>query len=365
VVCIAALNETQGGEKRVALTPEMVKKYHSHGHKVILEKGAGVASFFPDQAYTEAGAHIVTRAAVLKESNVLLTLGNLKLADWKKLAKKTFVVGLLGELSDETTAIIEAHKLHIFDLERLPRVSRAQTMDILSSQSTITGYASVILAAQASSSLFPLLMTSAGTLSPQRVLVLGAGVAGLQAIATAKRLGAHVTAYDIRPDARDQVTSLGANFLEIALHEENTETKDGYAKEVSKTSQKAQQEALKKAFTKTDSVITTALIPHKKAPLLITKQMLNHLKPGSVVVDLAAERGGNCEVTVPGQTIIHEGIKVLGALNVASLHAKDASRFYAKNLFHFTELLFTQEGTLRQTWDDDILKATYLSQNAS
>lgn len=361
MIKIVVPKETGPGEKRVALTPDVVGKFCASGHTVVVEKGAGEHSFFDDAAFTAKGALIAPDAKSLyKGAQLVAKVGPLTDKEWSLVEKNTAVVGLLGDISQARLGALSEKQIKPFGLEKLPRISRAQTMDVLSSQSTIAGYAAAIMAASKAPTLFPLLMTSAGTLVPARVFVLGAGVAGLQVIATAKRLGATVVAYDVRQEVKEQVQSLGADFLDIDLASQEGEGAGGYAKELSDKAQELQRAAIQKALERADVVITTALVPGKKAPLLLTQEMMKSLKLGALVIDMAAEMGGNCEVTVADQTILHNGVLVIGPSNMPSLYPRDASLFYAKNIFHFVQLLLDDKGALKKSLEDEVLAATFL-----
>ncbi len=330
-----------------------------------MERGAGERAGFPDAEYEEAGAEVLSREEVFRRSEVLLKVRGLA-ADREnflkelELYKDKVIVGFLdpfdiGELLDKVRAI----NLTAFSMELIPRTTRAQSMDALSSMATVAGYKAVLIAANMLPKMFPMLMTAAGTVLPAKVFVVGAGVAGLQAIATAKRLGAVVQAYDIRPAAREQVLSLGAKFVELGLESERAEDKGGYAKAMDEEFYRRQRQMMKEVVRESDVVITTAMVPGKRAPVLITEDMVTGMKPGSVIVDLAAERGGNCELTQPGQTVEVNGVRIVGAVNLPSEVPFDASQMYSRNLLNFLSLLL-KDGELKIDLEDDILRDTLL-----
>jgi NAD(P) transhydrogenase subunit alpha len=347
---VAVPRETATGERRVALTPEAVQRLVATGLEITVEHDAGTAAGFADAQYVEAGAAIVDAAA--QGADVVARVAPPSAEEVSALAPGTVVLGFLAPLSDsEGIARLQARGVTAFALESLPRITRAQPMDALSSQATVSGYKSVLLAADRVPKLFPLLMTAAGTIAPARVLVLGAGVAGLQAIATARRLGAVVSAFDVRPAVREQVESLGASFLELGV--EGEETAGGYAKELSPEEQARQQAALEERIPDFDVVITTALVPGRPAPRLVPAGAVERMRPGSCVVDLAAEAGGNCELTAPGEEVVRHGVTIVGFTNVPSLMAADASRLYARNVVALVEHL-APGGELALDFEDEI-----------
>jgi NAD(P) transhydrogenase subunit alpha len=353
---VGVCKETQENEKRVALTPEGAEKLISLGLDVLIEKNAGVASSYTDEAYKEAGATIESnRDSILEKSDLFLAVQAPQEGTVKKLKKGTVLVSFIWPLQNgEYVELLKKQGLRAMAMDTIPRISRAQSMDALSSMSNIAGYKAALIGADILDKYMPMMMTAAGTIRPAKVLVLGAGVAGLQAIATAKRLGAVVEAFDIRPVVKEQVESLGATFVEVTMEEEETESKGGYAKELSKSSQERQREVIHQHVKKSDIVITTALIPGKPAPLLVTKAMVEDMKPGSVVVDIAAEQGGNCEVTKPGETIDHNGVLIAAPLNIPSSLAFHASKLYSKNLLSLLELLI-EEGKPNFNFEDEII----------
>lgn len=358
VVC----KESQPGETRVALSPDVVAKLTKTGLAVLVEQGAGTGSSFTDQAYRDAGAEIVSdRKALLGKADILLGVQYPDAHTLDGLKKGAVLVSFVWAKSyPERVKELDSRGIITFSMDAIPRTSRAQTMDALSSMSNIAGYKAVLLGADALDRYLPMMMTAAGTVPPAKALILGAGVAGLQAIATAKRLGAVVEAFDVRPAVKEQVESLGAKFVDVQLEQEETETKGGYAKELSEENKRRQAEALKTHIAKSDLVITTALIPGKPAPKLITTQMVEGMKPGSVVVDIAAEQGGNCELTKAGETVIHKGVKILGPVNLPAQLASHASQLYAKNLQNLLALLI-KDGALNLDFSDDIIADSVVS----
>jgi NAD(P) transhydrogenase subunit alpha len=342
--------ETAPGERRVALTPEAVQRLVASGFEIAVERGAGTSASFTDEAYGGAGATLVDGST---PSDAVVRVAPPSADEVAGLAAGTVVVGFLAPLTDpEGIARLQAQQVVAFAMESIPRITRAQSMDALSSQATVAGYKAVLLAADRVTKMFPLLMTAAGTVAPARALVLGAGVAGLQAIATARRLGAVVSAFDVRPVVREQVESLGASFLDLGVTGEETE--GGYAKELTAEQQAAQQAALEERIPDFDVVITTALVPGRPAPRLIPAASVERMRPGSVIVDLAAETGGNCELTRPGEETVEHGVTIVGLTNLPSLMASDASRLYARNVLTLLELL-APGGELALDWEDEIV----------
>ncbi len=329
---IAILKERQPGEQRVAVTPDVVKRLKRDGHDLALERGAGVAAGFPDAEYEAAGANVADRAAALAGAHLAVQIAPPTAADVGGYARGAVVVSFLypAQRAQDVRAMAEAG-LSTFALELVPRITRAQAMDALSSMSTAAGYRAALLAAQHLGKFFPMLMTAAGTIPPARVVVIGAGVAGLQAIATCRRLGAIVEAYDVRAEAREQARSLGAQTIEVELGEKG-EGEGGYARELSAEAQQRLAQKLAERIQAADAVITTALIPGKPAPLLIDAATVAKMKPGSVVVDLAAETGGNCAGTQAGEVVQVNGVTLVGTLNLPATLAGDASRMLARNV---------------------------------
>jgi NAD(P) transhydrogenase subunit alpha len=349
---VSVPRESAPGEHRVSLTPDAVTKLLAGGFDVTVERGAGVLSGFPDGLYGDAGATLADRAHLLDDAAVVARVGKPSPEETAAMRPGTVLVGFLQPLTDaETIARLQAQGVIAFAMESIPRITRAQSMDALSSQATIAGYKAVLLAADRSPKLFPLLMTAAGTIAPARVLVLGAGVAGLQAIATSRRLGAVVSAFDVRPAVAEQVESIGAAFLDLGVRGE--ETAGGYARELSPAQQEEQQRALEARLPEFDIVITTAAVPGRPAPTLIHAPAVDTMRPGSVIVDLAAETGGNCELTEPGHEVSHGGVTIVGFTNVPSLMPADASRLYARNVSALLEHL-APGGTLALDFEDEI-----------
>ena len=355
-ITIGVARETAAGERRTALTPETCRKLVKTGARVRVEAGAGTAAHFDDAAYAGAGAEIVdTAAAARQDADVLLCVQPPDAATLRGLAAGTVLVGVLQPDADPARgAAIVDQRLTAFPLERLPRTTRAQAMDVLSSQAGMAGYKAVLIGAQLAPRFFPMLTTAAGTIRPSRVLVLGAGVAGLQAIATARRLGAQVEGFDVRPETREQIESLGARFLDLGIHAAG---EGGYARALTEDERAEQQTRLSAHLALVDVVICTAAVPGRRAPTLLTAAMVDGMRPGSVIVDLAAETGGNCELTVPGETIEHGGVTIAGPLGLASLGATHASEMYARNVLNFV-LLLLEDGALTLDWSDALLAET-------
>jgi NAD(P) transhydrogenase subunit alpha len=363
--------ERRPHELRVAATPDSVKKLIALGADVLVEAGAGEGAAYTDEAYRAAGATIMPdEAACLAESDVVLKVQRPLTAaeggpDEIALMKQGAVlIGILAPYAarDQLQAYA-GRNVDAFALEFTPRITRAQSMDVLSSQSNLAGYRAVIDAAGEFGRAFPMMMTAAGTIAPAKVLVMGAGVAGLQAIATARRLGAVVSATDVRPAAKEQVQSLGATFVAVEDEEfKQAETSGGYAKEMSEAYKQKQAALIAETMKKQDIVITTALIPGRPAPKLVSEEMVKSMKPGSVIVDLAVEQGGNCALAEPGQVVVRHGVKIVGHLNVPSRTAVDSSALYARNLVNFlTPLIDKETKALKIDWDDEIVKGTALT----
>ena len=360
---IAIPKETAQYEARVAGSPETVKKFVALGFSVTVEAGAGVAAGFSDADFTKAGAKVEKDfKATTKSADILLKVQAPSTAEMGALKKGTHLFGILSPLTNKDV-LSDAQKANVtaFSMEFMPRITRAQSMDVLSSQSNLAGYRAVLEASHAYGRALPMMMTAAGTVPPAKVLVIGAGVAGLQAIATARRLGAVVSAFDVRAAAKEQVESLGAKFVEVE-GAEDMETAGGYAKEASANYKKKQAERMHEVLKKSDICITTALIPGKPAPKLISKAMVKDMKPGSVIVDMAAEMGGNCELTKYAETVEVDGVKILGTANLPSRISGNASALYAKNLFTYVDLLWDKEKKqLNVDLEDEIVKATCLT----
>ena len=369
---VGIVKESFPGEKRVALVPANLTQYQKLGLEVLIEKGAGIAAGYPDSAYEAKGAKIVDdRAKVFSAADIMLFVRGLGAnpdagsSDLGLMKKGQILVGLFEPLSEpDSTAKLAEKGVAAFAMELMPRITRAQSMDTLSSMATIAGYRAVLLAAEALPKMFPMMMTAAGTVAPAHAFVVGAGVAGLQAIASAKRMGAIVQAYDVRPAVKEQVESLGGKFVELQLDTGDSETKGGYAKEMGEDFLKKQREMMTKVVAENDVVITTAAIPGRKAPILITADMVRGMKPGSVVVDIAAERGGNCELTKAGEMVIENNVKIVGPVNMPSDVPFHASQMYSKNLTDFMSLL-VKEGNAQLDSDDEIIKATMITRDGN
>ena len=359
--------ETLRGETRVALIPASVAALKKAGLDVLIERGAGAAAGFIDAAYEQAGATVASRADVFSQSDILLQVRAIP-ADLEALRPGQAVIGFADPLgSPDEVRQLSSRGVTAFSMELMPRITRAQSMDALSSMATIAGYKGVLLAADHLPRMFPMLMTAAGTVSAAKVFIVGAGVAGLQAIATSKRLGARVEAYDVRPAVKEQVQSLGARFVEMELDTKNSEDKGGYAKAQDESFYQRQREMMLRVVAATDVVITTALIPGKKAPILVTQEMVEAMAPGSVVVDLAAERGGNCALTKPDEIVIHNGVKIIGPSNPPALVPYHASQMYAKNITTFLSHLLGKDGAkkaaLELDLNDEITRETLLTRD--
>jgi NAD(P) transhydrogenase subunit alpha len=336
----------------VALVPETVSKLRDAGFDIRVEGGAGEAAGFPDAGYADAGAELVDSDALLAGAGLVVRVARPSVEEVAALEPGTVLVGFLQPLTDaEGIARLRERGVVAFAMESIPRITRAQPMDALSSQATVAGYKAVLLAADRVQKLFPMLMTAAGTIAPVRALVVGAGVAGLQAIATARRLGAVVSGFDVRPAVKEQVESLGAAFLELGVWAE--ETAGGYATELTAEQQAQQQAALADRVPDFDVVITTAAVPGRPAPKLIPADAVERMRPGSVIVDLAAETGGNCELTVPGEVVEHDGVAIVGTTNLPSLMAYHASQLYSRNVAALIQHL-APNGELALDWDDEI-----------
>ena len=364
---IAVLKETASGEARVAANPETAKFYVSNGHSVTITKGAGKVAHFSDADYKAAGATIsATNDSCVKTADLVLSINGGSKALLTKMKKGTGLTGLMNPTDhpDFAKACAKAG-ITAYALEYIPRISRAQSMDVLSSQSNLVGYRSVVEAASIYGRAFPMMMTAAGTIAPAKVFIMGAGVAGLQAIATARRLGAVTTATDVRPAAKEQVASLGAKFIAVENEEfKQAETAAGYAKQMSTEYQKLQAELMAKHIAKQDIVVTTALIPGRPAPRLIDSAMIKSMKPGSVVIDLAIERGGNVQGAKVGQTVeTANGVKIVGILNWPSRMAADSSALFARNLRNFLPLVTAEDGSYAPDWDDEIIKGCALTRD--
>jgi proton-translocating NAD(P)+ transhydrogenase subunit alpha len=363
---IAIAREADAGENRIAATPETVKKMRGLGAEVAVEPGAGTRSGIPDADFIAAGATVAN--GVLRNADVVLKVRRPSAAELAGYKKGALVIAIMDPYGEDAAlqAMADAG-VTAFAMELMPRITRAQTMDVLSSQANLAGYRAVIDAAAEYGRALPMMMTAAGTVPAAKVFVMGAGVAGLQAVATARRLGAIVTATDVRPAAKEQVESLGAKFIAVEDEEfKQAETAGGYAKEMSKEYQAKQAALVAEHIKKQDIVITTALIPGRPAPRLISKEMVATMRPGSVIVDLAVERGGNCDLAKPGAVVDAGGIKIVGHLNVPGRIAASASSLYARNLFAFLEILVDKSAkALAIKWDDEIVKATALTRDGA
>jgi H+-translocating NAD(P) transhydrogenase subunit alpha len=351
---IGVPKETVEGERRVALVPEVIRKLTGQGHEVVVEQGAGEGALIPDAQFEEAGAKLVADPGAVYESDVVAKVASPTTEEVGRLRSDGVLIGFLGPLTNGEGIRAIAHTgATSFAMEAVPRISRAQSMDALSSQANIAGYHGTLMAAQEIGRFFPMLMTAAGTIRPATVLVLGAGVAGLQAIATARRLGAVVQGFDVRAAVKEQVESLGAHFLEFDLGGD-LEGAGGYAKELTPEQQARQQELMAEAIGKVDVVITTAAVPGRRAPILVTEEAVKKMKPGSVIVDLAAETGGNCELSEPGETVLRYDVKIIAPLNVPSSMAEHASQLYARNVEALLGLMI-EDGQLKLDFDDEVI----------
>jgi NAD(P) transhydrogenase subunit alpha len=363
---IGVPRETASGETRVAVTPETAKKLKAQGHTVRVQGGAGVAASATDEAYAAVGAEIVDAANAFG-CELVLKVRSPSDAELPHFKSGANLVGMLNPFDRNGLARLAAAGLTSFALEAAPRTTRAQSMDVLSSQANIAGYKAVMMAADRYQRLFPMLMTAAGTIKAARVVVLGVGVAGLQAIATAKRLGAVIEASDVRPSVKEQVESLGARFIDVAYEtaeeKEAAEGVGGYAKPMPPSWLERQKVEVAKRVAQADIVISTALIPGRAAPVLVTEEMVKSMKPGSVIVDMAAPAGGNCPLTEAGRTVTKHGVVIIGETNIPTLVAADSSSLYARNVLDFLKLVITKEGTFHVPMDDDIVAACLMTQN--
>lgn len=371
---IAVLKEKRAYEKRVAATPDTVKKYKALGYEVAVETGCGAESSYPDELYAAAGATVVPSAeAAVQGAHIVLKvqrpMSSSEGADEISLIPSgALLIAMLNPYAaQQEIRAFANNNVTAMSMELMPRITRAQTMDVLSSQSNLVGYKAVLDAAEQFGRAFPMMMTAAGTVPPARVFVMGAGVAGLQAIATAKRLGAIVSATDVRPAAKEQVKSLGGTFVMVENEEaKQAETSGGYAKEMSEDYKRQQAALIAETIKKQDVVICTALIPGRAAPRLVSREMLESMKPGSVIVDLAVEQGGNCELSEAGKVVEFKGVRIIGYRNMPSRIAVDASALYARNVFSFVELLSAKTGgELAVNWEDEIVKAVTLTRDGS
>jgi len=365
---IGVPTETFPGERRVALTPDAVAAVVKAGHEILVQSGAGVEAGYADAAYQAKGASIITdRGELFKSADIIFQVrglgANLQAGrdDLELMKADQIVIAMFDPLSEpQTLKDLADRKVKAFAMELLPRITRAQSMDVLSSQATVAGYKAVLVAADIAPRMFPMFMTAAGTISPAHVLVVGAGVAGLQAISTSRRLGAVVKAYDVRPAVKEQIESLGAKFVEMELQAEGAEDKGGYAKDMGDEFLRKQRELMTKVVAESHVVITTAAIPGKRAPLIVTGDMVKGMMPGSVIVDLAAERGGNCELTKADETVVEHGVTILGPTNLPSTVPFHASQMYARNLTTFLKEL-TKDGEPAIDMENEVLRDTLLT----
>lgn len=359
---IVVPKESAEGERRVALVPEVVARLRKAGHTIRVERGAGTSAGYLDEAYSAAGATVVDRGDLFAGADLVLRVARPTLAELEEIPEGTALIGLLAPLGDPRyVEALAARKLRALSMDTIPRITRAQSMDVLSSQSNIAGYKAVILAAEYLPKFFPMLTTAAGTIPPAKVLVLGAGVAGLQAIATARRLGAIVSGYDVRAAVKEQVQSLGANFLEFDLGAD-AEGSGGYAKELTPEQIERQRRWLIEQIASNDVVIPTALVPGRRAPILITEEAVKAMRPGSVIVDVAADAGGNVELTKPGEIVTVHGVTIIGIRNLAATMPLHASQLYSRNVLNLLDVL-VKDGALRLDREDDIVKGTLLTEN--
>src|SRR3954465_7544 len=367
---IGVPREVASGERRVALVPEVVAQLTRAGHRVIVERDAGFRAGFTDDAYRAAGCDLIDRPAdIYSAAQMILKVqrpardDSSGEAELDMMKAGTILIGLLQPCGDPALFQQLAERgITACSMELVPRTTRAQMMDALSSQSTVAGYKAVLLAANSLQKFFPMLMTAAGTVRPARVLVIGAGVAGLQAIATARRIGAVVEAFDTRPVVKEQVKSLGATFVELDMHDEDAQDAGGYAKELSEGHIKREQELIHKHATQSDVIITTALVPGRRAPMLVSAETVRAMRPGSVIVDLAGEQGGNCELTVPGETVVRHDVTIISPLHISSELAYHASQMYAKNVAALATLL-APKGEINLNFSDDIIDALVVTAN--
>jgi NAD(P) transhydrogenase subunit alpha len=358
-VVIGVPKERAADERRVALVPDVVRKLVGAGHKVVVEKGAGREALMPDALFVDAGAELGDPFV----ADVVVKVGLPTRGEIAKLKKGSAYIGFLAPRSEpELSAALAKRGVTAFAMEAIPRISRAQSMDALSSQANVGGYKAALLGAAYATRFYPMLMTAAGTIPPAKVLVLGAGVAGLQALATARRLGAKTTGYDVRPEVAEQVRSLGADWLDLGI---DAAGEGGYARELSETEQAAQQQALTDAIQGFDVVITTALVPGRPSPKLVTADAVKGMRPGSVIVDLAGEGGGNCALSAPGETIVAHDVTIAAPLNLPATMPEHASQLYARNVQALLELITDKEGALAPNFEDEVVAAACVTREES
>jgi len=360
---IGVPKETAPGERRVALVPEVVRKLCGEGHEVVVQVGAGAGAMIPDGAFADAGASLAEGPEEPLAAGLVVKVAAPNAEEIVRLGGDSVLIGFLGPLTNgEGIRAIAQTGATSFALEAVPRISRAQSMDALSSQANISGYRAALIGAQELGRYYPMLMTAAGTIRPATVLVLGAGVAGLQAIATARRLGAVVQGFDVRAAVREQVESLGAKFLEFDLGGD-LEGAGGYARELTAEQQQRQQELMAEAIGRVDVVITTALVPGRRAPILVTENAVELMKSGSVIVDLAGEAGGNCALSEPGETVIRHDVKICAPLNVPSTMAEHASQLYARNIQSLLSLMISEDGSLSLDFSDEVIAGACITRD--
>jgi NAD(P) transhydrogenase subunit alpha len=353
---LGILKETRSGERRVAVTPTGVQTLAKAGWTCLVEQGAGTSASMLDAAYTAAGATPASRAQILQDCDVIAAIQPPTPDEARAMREGSTLVSLLyPTINTEAAGILAQRKVRVLAMDLIPRTTRAQSMDVLSSQNNLAGYRAVLMGADAMGKIFPLMMTSAGTISPSRVLIMGVGVAGLQAIATAKRLGAIVEATDPRPETKEEVESLGGKY--ITVQAETAKIEGGYAKEVSADYLQKQKEAVNKSLAQADLVITTALVMGRQAPVLITEEQVNLMKPGAVIVDMAAEQGGNCALSKPNERVVHNGVTIISAVNLASTLPQNASELYSKNVTNLLTIC-VKDGAFAPDMNDDIIKGT-------
>ncbi len=358
---IGVLKESREGENRVALTPSVVQSLQKAGFEVMIEAGSGLNSSYSDESYEKAGARIQSsKANLLSEADLVMKVNTPTDSEISGLKEGSSLISFIyGVMNPGMVQALNNRKVSVFAMDAIPRISRAQNMDALSSQSNLAGYKAVIMGANAMGKIFPLMMTAAGTITPSRVVIFGAGVAGLQAIATAKRLGAIVEVTDVRPETKEQVESLGGKFIEVKS-DDTVKVEGGYAKEVSAEYLQKQKEAVNKSLFQADLVITTALVMGKKAPVLITEEQVKQMKLGAVIVDMAIEQGGNCEASELGKTVVKHGVKIIGQANLPSTLANNASELYAKNVYNLLMHLATKDG-FKWELEEEITKGTLIA----